>query len=147
VPDSSGNRRARALLVRVGGPLTVWRRRLSLFVLISTGLVAVCAQSSADTAANSAAYRMCGRISSRYGPFAVYIKRGRVSCSQARSVIKYVTSHGMPTQGTPGTSPRGWNCDYGYGRYRGNPRIARAGPECISGARTVEGVGPGWTPA
>jgi hypothetical protein len=93
-------------------------------------------------------YRSCGRIHSRYGPFLVYVKQGRVSCASARSVIAYVTSHGTPTQGTPGTSPRGWNCYFGYGYYHHHhDQLGRAGPECKRAAKIVEGVDPAYTPA
>lgn len=102
----------------------------------------------ARTAGYAARYRSCGRIHTRFGTLVVYVKHGNVPCGQARSVIKYVTSHGTPTQGQPGRNPRGWNCYYGYGYYHGNhERFARAGPECDRVGKTVEGVSPGWTPA
>ena len=102
----------------------------------------------ASPVGRSARYPSCGRVHSRYGALVVYVKSGHVSCRKARSVIRYVTSHGQPTQGRPGKSPRGWNCFYGYGYYHGDHRrLGRAGPECQSATKTVEGVDPNYVPA
>jgi hypothetical protein len=73
---------------------------------------------------------------------------GRLGCSTARYVIGYVLSHGVPTQGSPGSSPRGWTCGYGYGYYHGHrQQYARAGPECSSKRRVVQGTQAGYVPA
>jgi hypothetical protein len=134
-------------LRRVGSAAALMSRGLGAAVILC--LIGICvASAGAHQVARSAGFRSCGRVDSRYGPLVVYVKSGRVSCRKARSVIRYVTSHGTPTQGTPGKSPRGWSCFYGYGYYHGDhQRLGRAGPECQRGKKMVAGVDPSWVPA
>jgi hypothetical protein len=78
--------------------------------------------------------------------FRVDVLEGHVRCGIARRVIAYVLTHGKPTQGSPGTSPSGWECGYGYGFYHGNhERSGRAGPDCSSGSKDVQGTQAGYT--
>jgi hypothetical protein len=86
----------------------------------------------------------CGRVRGLGTTFAVDVLQGHVSCSTARHVIKFVLTHGHPTQGSPGKSPPGWQCGYGYGFYHGNRRQGgRAGPSCSRGSRIVQGTQAG----
>lgn len=89
----------------------------------------------------------CGIVSIRMDArSAVYIVRGRVGCTRARAVIRYVGTHGVATQGSPGRAPRGWSCGWGYENDRqGN--IRRSGPSCKRGRVRVQGTTPGLRPA
>jgi len=94
--------------------------------------------------------RTCGVIvTKRFGRLRVYVASGSISCAHARRVIRYVSRHGTPTQGSPGDPPRGWNCGWGYVR-EGSDTV-RGGPACNqppgSSATTVEGLVARYPPA
>jgi hypothetical protein len=92
--------------------------------------------------------RSCGVVDGRGSAYHVNIFDGRVSCARARAVIQYVLTHGHPTQGSPGKSPSGWSCGYGYGLYHGNhSQSGRAGPNCSRGGNDVQGTQTGYTPS
>jgi hypothetical protein len=61
--------------------------------------------------------------------------------AEARRVIEYVLSHGHPSQGSPGTAPRGWSCGYGFGYEHGDSgETETAGPNCSRGHDNVQGT-------
>ena len=94
----------------------------------------------------SSAPKTCGRVRALGTTFNVDVLAGRVRCQIARRVIDYVLTHGKPTQGSPGTSPLGWLCGYGYGFYHGHhEQSGRAGPSCRSGSKIVQGTQDGYT--
>jgi hypothetical protein len=88
----------------------------------------------------------CGRVRALGTSFSVAVLEGHIRCRTARRVIEYVLTHGKPTQGSPGKSPSGWQCGYGYGFYHGNhEQSGRAGPDCSSGPTNVQGTQAGYT--
>jgi hypothetical protein len=89
----------------------------------------------------------CGQLSVKGISYRVDLIQGEMSCSRARRVIRFVLTHGHPTQGAPGAAPRGWSCGYGYGYRHGHrTQVARAGPLCRSGDIEVQGTAHGYTP-
>jgi hypothetical protein len=93
-----------------------------------------------------ASSRACGSVPAIGTSFRVYVLDGRVGCTTARSVVAYVLTHGRPSQGSPGRSPRGWSCAWGFGFYHGERfRSGRAGPLCTSGRLAVQGLQAGYT--
>lgn len=78
--------------------------------------------------------------------FHVYVLAGPVGCMTARNVVAYVLTHGRPSQGSPGRSPRGWSCAWGFGYYHGERfRSGRAGSLCTHRRLTVQGVQASYT--
>jgi hypothetical protein len=95
---------------------------------------------------HQAAVTACRRVRGLGTTFSVDVLHGRVNCATARHVIEYVLTHGKRTQGSPGKSPPGWQCGYGYGFYHGNhEQSGRAGPSCSSGSRIVQGTEAGYS--
>jgi len=91
--------------------------------------------------------QVCGRVRGLGTSFSVAVLQGHVRCTTARRVIEYVLTHGKPTQGSPGRSPSGWQCGYGYGFYHGHhEQSGRAGPNCSSGSTDVQGTQAGYNP-
>jgi hypothetical protein len=123
-------------------------KRPATRVLAATLVAGLISASGALGAGGTHHPHRCARLHTRYGTMVVYVVAGPSSCSEAKSVIRYVSSHGTPTQGSLGKSPRGWMCGYGYGYYRGNrQREGRDGPECSRRSTVVAGVDPAYTPA
>lgn len=88
--------------------------------------------------------RSCGKVKGK--GYSLKVRAERVSCRTARRVVRYVSTHGEPTQGTPGKAPKGWHCAWTYGESRYG--IGRAGPACGSGGgKRANGYGPGYKPA
>jgi hypothetical protein len=129
--------------------------RPSAQALVTVAVVLAATLADLDTPAGATRYPTVGRVPSVTGcgkvrglgtTFTVEVLQGRVSCATARHVIEYVLTHGKPTQGSPGKSPPGWQCGYGYGFYHGNhEQSARAGPSCSNGSRIVQGTQAGYT--
>jgi hypothetical protein len=98
------------------------------------------------TADAEASGRGCGSVPAIDTRFHVYVIDGPVGCTTARNVVAFVLTHGRPTQGSPGRSPRGWSCSWGFGYYHGERfRSGRAGPLCTRGRLTVQGLQVGYT--
>jgi hypothetical protein len=97
------------------------------------------------TADARASIRDCGRVPAIGTSFHVYVLDGRVGCTMARDIVAYVLTHGRPSQGSPGRSPRGWSCAWGFGYVHGERfRSGRAGPLCTHGRLTVQGLQAGY---
>jgi len=98
------------------------------------------------TADARASARGCGSVPAIGTSFHVYVLDGRVGCRAARKVVAYVLTHGRPSQGSPGSSPRGWSCAWGFGYFHGERfRSGRAGPLCTHGRLIVQGLEAGYT--
>jgi len=118
-----------------------------VFSLLSVSILAAGREAALAQREHVSAAAACGSVSApaRGGRYRVDVLRGSLGCRRARAVIRYVLTHGRPTQGYPGRSPRGWRCAWGYGRDReGNG--ARVGPNCTRGSVTVQGSQPGFAP-
>lgn len=117
--------------------------------LAKTGLAALAALSlmipsapaarATDESAFAAAKHRCGTFRARSLRYRYAIVGGKPSCVTARRVLRYVLTHGKPEQGSPGRSPAGWICGYGYGR-AANGDSVRAGPNCQRGRAMVEAI-------
>lgn len=116
---------------------------VSAFVAVAFLLVPL---GPGELASRADAASRCGSVKVKKTRYRVF-GRGKVSCAKARFVIKFVLTHGKPTQGSPGRAPKGWSCGYGFGKKKGE--IARAGPTCErrGGVGTlVKGLEPGFKP-
>jgi hypothetical protein len=93
-----------------------------------------------------ASARGCGDVPAIGTRFRVYVIEGLVGCATARNVVAHVLTHGHPSQGSPGRSPLGWSCAWGFGYYHGErSRSGRAGPLCTHGHLIVEALQAGYT--
>lgn len=65
--------------------------------------------------------KRCGYVSDRYGRAGVYIAHGRVSCSRAKSIIRYTNRCGcgelLPVAGSLAKFPNGYTCGGHMGYY------------------------------
>jgi hypothetical protein len=113
----------------------------ALWLATSCTIVALALTTDARASA-----RGCGSVPAIGTSFHVYVLDARVGCTTARGVVVYVLTHGRPSQGSPGRSPRGWSCAWGFGYYHGERfRSGRAGPLCSHGRLVVQGLQAGYT--
>jgi hypothetical protein len=120
------------------------RKRKFLGLLAAAMCTLAAASSSVPAGAEAALPKRCGEVHARGVDWRV--RAGDVGCRKARRVIRFVLTHGQPTQGSPGRAPAGWRCAYGYGRAP-DGRTGRAGPKCSGpGPRRADGYGPGYRP-
>jgi hypothetical protein len=123
-------------------------RLLLMIAVVSLACVATVGAVSAQAVGKAAVVpkQSCGRVRALGTSFSVAVLEGHVRCTTARRVIEYVLTHGKPTQGSPGRSPSGWQCGYGYGFYhRNHEQSGRAGPNCSSGSTNVQGTQADYT--
>jgi hypothetical protein len=76
--------------------------------------------SAASSASARQADRACGDVHDARRTHRVDVFRGNLSCRTAKSVARYVLSHGRASQGSPGTAPRGWSCAWGFAYEHGD---------------------------
>ena len=112
-------------------------RAVVVLLLALAGLIgAPHAAVAAPTAPGATTARGCGITTAGGARYRVVRQAGRLSCARARGVVRYVVSHGTPTQGRPGRAPRGWACAWTY--YE-PPQRGRAGPICRRRGARVAG--------
>jgi hypothetical protein len=120
------------------------RRNGPLAAIVGTIAVAALSVLSAARAtqpgrAYVAKAQRCGIVKVSGVTFRVGVVAGHTTCGTARSVVRYVLTHGRADQGSPGKAPRGWTCGYGYGRTATGDNV-RGGPSCQHGHTIVEGI-------
>lgn len=93
--------------------------------------------------ADGAPPKRCGTVHADGTSFSVRASNN-LGCGEARRVVRFVLTHGKPTQGAPGKSPAGWSCGYSVGTTNGT--TGRAGPACTSGRKQAFGYEKGYRP-
>lgn len=118
------------------------------FVLLLSGTILIVATLWLRLGAAQASHtdKYCGHVRGEGTTFRVDVFRGAISCPTARGVIRYVLTHGSPTQASPGVAPRGWSCGYGYGFYHGHHnQSGRVGPICTRRQDIIQATQAGYT--
>lgn len=86
----------------------------------------------------------CGSVQADGATFKVRASNN-LGCNAARRVVRFVLTHGQPTQGSPGTAPAGWSCGYSFGTSSAG-LTARTGPACEMGSKLANGYEKGFKP-